>query len=266
MRSRSFSKTIDSTTAKRTETTPLPKGLVLSIADCPKAGSDEQKAMQLLPYREIVGSCLYFSIITRPDFAFEIGMLARFSSNPARVHWTALMHLLRYLNGTADIGLVLGRNGGHGLVGIVDATWASDPDDRHSTSGYGFAFCGSLFAWWSRTQHILARSSFEAELVAIYAATAELAWVRHLLADFGVEAGTVLFGCDNQTTIDQLNEHSITRRTRHIDIRFYSTSECILNKLIELTYIPSAENPADMLTKSLAAELLVRHRRKYMTR
>ena len=247
------------------EDTPLQKGVVLSAADCPATGSEEQKEMSHRPYREIVGKNLFFMKMTRPDIAFHTDMLARFGNNPGRVHWNNLRWLQRHLNQTSDLGLILGANGTTSLRGIVDATWASNPDDRHSTSGYGFELFGSLFCWWSRTQHLLARSSFEAELIAIYAMTAELSWIRNLLADFDIQVGTIPVAVDNQTTIKQLKEHVITQRTRHIAVRFYSTTEYLQGKIIELVYVPSSDNPADMLTKSLDAATQTKHRQRYMT-
>ena len=77
----------------------------------------------------------------------------------------------------------------------------ADPDDRHSTSGYCVMIKGSLIAWWSRNSHLLTRSSFEAELVALYGATAELAWIRNFLLNIGVEPGTIPAYVDNEAII-----------------------------------------------------------------
>ena len=77
----------------------------------------------------------------------------------------------------------------------------ADPDDRHSTSGYCVMITGSLIAWWSRNSYLLTRSSFEAELVALYGATAELAWIRNFLLNIGVEPGTIPAYVDNEAII-----------------------------------------------------------------
>jgi hypothetical protein len=42
---------------------------------------------------------------TRPDIAFATSMLARHSQSPTIRHWNGVKHLLRYLRGTADLGL-----------------------------------------------------------------------------------------------------------------------------------------------------------------
>jgi len=247
------------------EELPASKGLVLSVIDSPADGSPEQEAMKAYPYREIVGSCLYVAVMTRPDIAYTVNSLARFNNNPGKPHWNALRHLLRYLKGTADFGLKLGNLSDEICECYCDASWADNPDDRHSTSGYCVMIKGSLIAWWSRNSYLLSRSSFEAELVALYGATAELAWIRNLLLDFGVEPGTIPVHIDNETTIQQVNEHVITKRTRHIAIRFYSTTEYVHGKIIELIKVASEDNVADIFTKNLDARLFQNHRVRFLT-
>jgi len=246
------------------EDLPAPKGLVLSVIDAPADGSPEQEAMKAFPYREIVGSCLYFSVMSRPDIAYTVNSLARFNQNPGKVHWNALRHLLRYVKGTADFGLKLGNLSDEVCECYCDASWADNPDDRHSTSGYCVMVQGSMIAWWSRNSYLLTRSSFEAELVALYGATAELAWIRNLLMDFGLEHGTIPVHVDNQTTIQQVNEHVITKRTRHIAIRFYSTTEYVHGKIIELKKVASDDNVADVFTKNVETRLFHAHRVRFL--
>jgi len=222
--------------------------------------------MKKYPYREIVGSCLYLSVMTRLDIAYVVNSLARFNQNPGKVHWNALRHLLRYLRGTSDLGLRLGSFSDTVCDCFCDASWADNADDRHSTSGYCFRLWGSMVAWWSRNQYLLVRSSFEAELVALYGATAELTWIENLLRDFGIDTSTIPVFVDNETTIRQVNEHSVTKRTRHIDIRFYSTCEYVRGKVILLNKISSADNIADILTKLISLHLHLTHCSKFLAR
>jgi len=250
------------------ESAPAVKNLQLSIRDCPADGSKEQEEMKQYPYRSIVGSLLFVSVMTRPDITYIVNSLARFSTNPGKPHWNALRHLLRYLRGTSKLGLVLGGQVPKGkplLEAYADASWADNVDDRHSTSGYCFTLFGSLIAWFSRNQYLLARSSFEAELISLYGATAEFSWIRNLLKDFNIVITTTPFYVDNKTTIDQVKEHVVTKRTRHIDIRFYSTSEYYQGGLIDLVKIDTADNLSDIFTKAVDVLLLLKHRSKVLT-
>ena len=85
--------------------TPLNPGIKLSQDQCPKTRSDVE-AMRSVPYAHAVGSLMYLAVSTRPDIAYAVGVLARFSSNPGTAHWAAVKHLFRYLKGTLDYKLV----------------------------------------------------------------------------------------------------------------------------------------------------------------
>lgn len=88
-------------------------------------------------YQEVIGSLLYLSTRTRPDISAAVGILARQSANPQHPHWVSVKRVFRYLCGTADFALRLDGQQGD-LVCYSDADWASDRDDRKSTSGVLF--------------------------------------------------------------------------------------------------------------------------------
>ena len=78
---------------------------------------------------------------TRPDIAYAISRLSRYTHNPAYEHWNALTRLLRYLKGTMNLGLTYtGRP--IVLEGYCDANWISDNDKTNSTNGYIFTLGG----------------------------------------------------------------------------------------------------------------------------
>jgi len=64
-------------------------------------------------------------------------------------------------------------------------------------------------------QYLLIRSSFEAELVALDGATADLTWIKNLLLDFGIRTPTISVYLDNETTIRQVSEHAIQAHPSH---------------------------------------------------
>ena len=86
-------------------------------------------------YQSAVGSLLYLSTGTRPDIAFAVGNVARFSSSPTTRHWTGVKRILRYLKGTSNLGLHYLNSVDEDLVGYSDSDWAGDLDDRRSVSG-----------------------------------------------------------------------------------------------------------------------------------
>jgi hypothetical protein len=72
------------------------------------------------------------------------------------------------------------------LQTYCDATWASDPSDRHSLSIYCVFLSGSLIVWKTKKRVAVSRSSAEAELCAMALVTADVTWLRWLLENFGV--------------------------------------------------------------------------------
>ena len=86
-------------------------------------------------YRHIVGSLVYLTI-TRPDIAHVVHMLSQFVSTPTSVHYGHLLRVLRYLRGTRSRCLLYASDSPLQLHAYSDATWASDPIDRCSTTGY----------------------------------------------------------------------------------------------------------------------------------
>ena len=82
-------------------------------------------------YSSVVGSLMYAMMGTRPDIAYAVGVLGRFSANPKRHHWTAAKQVLRYLNTTSDMELKFDGNDvgiDMSFHGYSDVDWSGDPD------------------------------------------------------------------------------------------------------------------------------------------
>ncbi|GJY66167.1 zinc finger, CCHC-type containing protein [Tanacetum coccineum] len=88
-----------------------------------------------LEYSRAIGCLMYAMTSTRPDIAYVVGRLSRFTSNPSRQHWKAITRVFKYLRGTKDYGL---SYVGYPLVleGYSDASWINHVEDSSSTSGW----------------------------------------------------------------------------------------------------------------------------------
>ena len=69
----------------------------------------------------MVGSLLYAATATRPDISHAVGAVSKFNSCPTEAHLTAVKQLLRYLNGTINLGLVYKKSSNSSLYGYSDA-------------------------------------------------------------------------------------------------------------------------------------------------
>jgi hypothetical protein len=209
--------------------------------------------MSDVPYRGIIGSLLYSSLGTRPDIAYAVAALSRFNNNPGPKHWKYAKSILRYLKGSATMGLVYKSQGPKKLQIEIfsDSDWGSNADDRKSISGFIVHINGNPVSWTSRTQKSTALSSCEAEFMALSEAMREALWLRQLLIEVGIGfIQPITIRVDNQSAIKLAENPVQHQRSKHIDIRYMRIQEEIKNGNIKVLYVPTGDNIADLLTKS----------------
>jgi hypothetical protein len=135
-----------------------------------------------LKYSQIIGSLMYLASAMGPDISFVVSKLSMFVSNPGDYDWHALERVMRYLKGIADNRIHYFRNP-KVLEGYSDSNWISEVDEIKAMSRYVFTLGDGAVSWKSCKQTILKRSTMEAELTALDAATIEAEWLRELLMD-----------------------------------------------------------------------------------
>ena len=202
-------------------------------------------------FQQAIGCLTYASISTRPDIAAAVGALSQFMSKPSEEHWVGVKRILRYLKGTLNHGLCF-RSDTDTLSGYSDADWAGDLDTRRSTSGYLFMIGGATVSWSSKKQATVAKSTTEAEYVALSFAAQEAIWLRRLMADigFGDVNPTVILE-DNNGAIDLSKNPKHHNRTKHIDIAYHFTRERVESKELSIQYCHTSDMVADAFTKGI---------------
>lgn len=214
------------------------------------------------PYRELMGCLTYAAISTRPDLCISTNYFSRFQSCYNDNHYSHAKRILRYIRGTSDMKLVYKRQEDEEvLTGYVDSDWANDPNDRKSTSGYIFKVFGNAISWTSRKQSTVALSSTEAEYLALAEAICEEKWIRGMLKELGMESEnpTTIYE-DNQSCIAVAESSHENKRLKHVDVKFNFIRESILNREVQLKYIPTTDQTADIMTKGLDRILFEKHR------
>ena len=227
--------------------------------------AERAEAARALPmYASVVGQLLYAAVSTRPDIAHSVGILTRFLKAPTLLQWRAAKRVLRYLVGTAELGLVFGGRGADGAIVLrecyCDANWGGALD-RRSTSAYVMKINGSTVSWASKKQQTVALSTCEAEYVSAGAAAQEIKWLRTLLEEMGhkqLDATPLL--CDNQAAIALAKNDVLHSRVKHIDLRHHFIRELLANSTLRIHWVASAEQQADLLTKALSREIFERLR------
>jgi len=228
---------------------PMVPGIVYSKDDSPSS-PQEAARMEKVPYREAIGSLMYASVATRPDISFAVAALSQFLDNPGEVHWEAVKRILRYLSGTKDFVLTYGDER-HDLIGYTDADGATQ-EHRRAISGHAFLIDGGAVSWSSKKQELVTLSTAEAEYVAATHAAKEALWLRRLVFELfpSLEAPTVLY-CDNQAALRLIEDDNYRARTKHIDKRYHFVREAAQTGALQLTYCPTDDMTADILTKAL---------------
>jgi hypothetical protein len=219
------------------------------------------KSIDQKVYRSMIGSLLYLCA-SRPDIMLSVCMCARFQANPKEVHLRAVKRIMRHLVYTPKFGLWYPKGSSFDLIGYSDANWAGCKIDRKSTSGTCQFLGRSLVSWASKKQNSVALSTTEAEYIAAGHCCVQLLWMRQTLRDYGYKLSKVPLLCDNESAIrmtDNPVEHS---RTKHIDIRYHFLRDHQQRGDIEITYVSTKEQLADIFTKPLDEKTFTKLRNK----
>ena len=109
-----------------------------------------------VPYLSAVGALMYLANCTRPDIAFSVNLLARFTSSPTRRHWIGIKQIFCCLRGTIDLDLFYLQGSKSRLIGYADAGYLSE---ARSQTGYVFTCGGTAISWRSTKKTLTAISS-----------------------------------------------------------------------------------------------------------
>jgi hypothetical protein len=106
-------------------------------------------------YRHLVCSLVYLTV-TRHDISYVVHQVSQFMAAPRFTHFSAVLHILRYLKGTLFHGLYFSSQSPLQLHAYTDADWAGDPTDHRSTTSFCFLLGTSLISWRSKKQCVVA--------------------------------------------------------------------------------------------------------------
>ncbi|GJX60767.1 retrovirus-related pol polyprotein from transposon TNT 1-94 [Tanacetum coccineum] len=213
----------------------------------------EGKAVDPSHYRGMIDILLYLTP-SRPDLQFAICMCAWYQAWPTEKHLHAVKRIFRYLRGTANRGLWYPKDSSIALTAFVDADHAGCQDTRRSTYG-SMQFLGDRFvSWSSKRQKSDAISSKEVEYIALSGYCAQVLWMRSQLTNYGLGFNKIPMFCDNKSAIALCCNNVQHSRWKHIDIRFYFIKEHVENGVIELYFVNTEYQLADIFTKALGRE------------
>nr|GEV77308.1 hypothetical protein [Tanacetum cinerariifolium] len=165
-------------------------------------------------FRGMVGSLMYLTA-SRPDLVFAVCMCARYQASPTKKYLEALKRVFR------------------------------------STSGSAQFLGDKLVSWSSKKQKSTAISTTEAKYIAMSGCYAQILWMRSQLTDYGFDFNKIPLYCDNRSAIALCCNNVQQSRSKHIDIRPYFIREQVERGVVELYFVTTDYQLADIFTKAL---------------
>jgi hypothetical protein len=170
---------------------PLAAHFKLSYAQCPTI-AEKKRLMSKVFYVKGVGSLMYLMVYTKPKISLAMSKVSRYMSNLRKVHWEGVKWILRYVNGTKDVGLLFDGylENAKSLLDYVDVDYGQDLSGRKSTTVYVFTLRCGCISWRPTSQKCISQSTTKAEYVAAKEAVKEEIWLEKLITKIGLQHGS----------------------------------------------------------------------------
>jgi Reverse transcriptase (RNA-dependent DNA polymerase)/Zinc knuckle len=223
---------------------------------CPKLEKDRAEY-----FHHHVAKLLFLCKRARPDIQPAVAFLSTRVQAPDEDDYKKLARVMRYLRATINMELTLEGDGMNVVKWWADASFAVHPDFKSHTGGAMSMGKGVIYGTSTR-QKINTRSSTEAELVAANDVMAQLLWTQNFLRDQGYSSTETRLYQDNQSAIllEKNGRGSSSKRTRHLNIRYFFITDRVANKDLTIEYCPTEQMIADFFTKPLQGSLFRRLR------
>ncbi|GKE75148.1 hypothetical protein Tco_1537189 [Tanacetum coccineum] len=204
---------------------------------------------------------LMYLTASRPDILHATCYCARYQAKLTEKHLTAIKWIFRYLKDTINIGLWYPKDTGFKLTAFSYSDHAGCLDSRKSTSG-GIQFLGGdKLVRSSKIQDCTSISSAKVEYVSLSACCAQILWLRTQLIDYGFHFDKIPMYYDSKATIAISCNPVQHSHTKHIDVRYHFIKEQVKKGIIELFFVETEYQLADVFTKALSKD-----RFKYLVR
>ena len=246
-------------------------------------------------YRMAIGELIYALVVARLDISFAVIKLSQYSAIPAANHYQAIRHVFAYLNHTKTEGLIYWRRTPRDglpeldpppprstptnaierpltrfptdILAYSDSDWGTDSSHRRSVTGIVILMAGAAVIYLTQYQKAIALSSTEAEFVAASEAGKRTIYLRSILTDLGFanDNPTTLF-IDNTGAVFMMDAGAPTKRTRHVDIRYFALLEWSDSGQLKAEPIPTDANISDSMTKATGRIEFHQHADLYLGR
>jgi hypothetical protein len=209
---------------------------------------------------------LYLSQRARPDIRTTISFLCTRLINPDIDDYKKLTRVMKYLQGTIDLPLILSSDNSGEIQWWVDASFATHPDMKGHSGGTMSMGTGSVYST-SIKQKMVTRSSTESEVVGVYDVLPQIIWTSSFMQDQGLAVNHVVLYQDNKSAmmLEINGRKSSSRRTRHMNIRYFFIKEYVDNNEIVIKHCETSKMLGDFFTKPLQGMMFHKIRDRIMS-
>ena len=199
-----------------------------------------------------VAKLLFLCKRARPDIQTAVAFLTTRVTAPDEDDYKKLGRVMKYLRGTKTMPLTLEADNLQVIKWWIDGAFATHRDMRSHTGG-ALSLGKGVITGVSTRQKLTTRSSTEAELVAVDDCMSLILWTRYFLEAQGYGVDDAIIYQDNKSAmlLEQNGRASSTRRTRHLNIRYFFVSDRIKKNEVQVQYCPTNNMLADYFTKPL---------------
>jgi hypothetical protein len=212
-----------------------------------------------------VAKLLFLCKRARPDIQTAVAFLCTRVKTPDIDDYKKLTRTMRFLRGTINDHLTLEADNLSLIKWWVDAAYAVHPDMKSHTGGTMTLGRGAPYSTCVK-QKLNTRSSTEAELVGVSDVMPQVLWTRYFMQAQGYTVSDSLLYQDNQSAmlLEKNGRGSSSKRTRHINIRYFFVADRIANGEVKIEYCPTGDMLADYFTKPLQGSSFQKFRNQIM--
>lgn len=240
---------IDEAPSEFSGTAPTPAARHLFDTD---EGAPKLNEEQAAKFHHLVAKALFLAKRARPDIQLPVAFLCTRVQGSDIHDWKKLGRVIRYLRGSKELPLTLEADEQHIIKWWVDSAFAVAQDMRSQSGGTMTLGKGSVYSSSTR-QRLNTISSTEAELVGANDFMPQILWTRYFLQAQGYDVRDNILHQDNQSAIllETNGKGSSSKRTRHINIRYYFICDRVASGELSVKFCPTADMLGDFFTKPL---------------
>jgi hypothetical protein len=216
-------------------------------------------------FHTIVAKLLFACKRARPDIMTAIAFLCTRVKAPDTDDYKKLGRVIKYLRKNPNLGITLERDTNDSVQWFIDASFGCHNDMKSHTGGIMTLGKGGIYCTSTR-QKLNTRSSTESELIGLNDVLPQVIWTRNFLLHQGMRINNNTVFQDNKSAIllEKNGCWSSSKRTKHIDVRYFFVKDRIANGELEIEYCSTNEMLADFFTKPTQGNLFLKLRNQIM--